>query len=279
MVIFRGSTDLPLPEVLCSPKLRPFSKLETQSCSKGRLDMDHATKTTLKQKQLMAIWCFKCTNDSRRSFTLRTWLVQSAFSSSFQRASACSGGKNQFRLGQTWMKTRQRTMQNSWFLYVLSMSSGHLIAVVFLDFLPSQPECQVGPRNEPASNMSNLSQVSLNILQSVGVCLQPIKSRCLQTKQPKFKQTNHCRTSRHLSRYLWYLWYLWYLYLSHLHHLGSWRCLLFEIWRNYAHDPHGSPHSRGPRRIVASYEWCSNWTLFWGSWGVIFSDSKIFVDL
>lgn len=185
----KGSTDLPC--------LRSSAR---QSCdlfqsSKGRLDMDFATKTTLKQKQLMAIWCFKCTNDSRQSFTLRTWLVQSAFSSSFQRASACSGGKNQFRLGQTWMKIRQRTMQNSWFYMFyqyLSMSSGHLIAVVFLDFLPSQPECQVGPRNEPASNMSNLSQVSLNILQSVGVCLQPIKSRCLQTKQPKFKQTHHC---------------------------------------------------------------------------------------
>jgi len=26
------------------------------------------------------------------------------------------------------------------------------------------------------------------------------------------------------------------------------RCLLFEIWGNYAHDPHGSPHSRGPHR-------------------------------
>ena len=55
-------------------------------------------------------------------------------------------------------------------LYVLSMSSGHLIAVVFLDFLPSQPECQVGPRNEPASNMSNLSQLALNIVHYLAKC-------------------------------------------------------------------------------------------------------------
>ena len=177
----------------------------------------------------MAIWCFKCTNDSRQSFTLRTWLVQSAFSSSFQRASACSGGKNQFRLGQTWMKIRQKTMQNSWFYMCYQCLQATL--------LPSYSwiSCQVS-QNVRLGQETNLlltcqtcpsfPLISCIILQSVGVCLQPIKSRCLQTKQPKFKQTHHCWTSWHLSRYLWYVWYvwyLWYLYLSHLHHLGSWQ--------------------------------------------------------
>ena len=32
------------------------------------------------------------------------------------------------------------------------------------------------------------------------------------------------------------------------HFTNSKTCLLFEIRRNYAHDPHGSPHSRGPHR-------------------------------
>ena len=114
-------------------------------------------------------------------------------------------------------------------LYVLSMSSGHLIAVIFLDFLPSQPECQVGPRNEPASNMSNLSQLSLNILHYLAKCW------CLSTahqipvppnKQPKFNKlitVEHRDIFQGICGMCGMLWYLWYLYLSHLHHLGSWQ--------------------------------------------------------
>ena len=112
----------------------------------------------------MAIWFFKCTNDSRQSFTLRTWLVQSAFSSSFQRASACSGGKNQFRLGQTWMKIRQKTMQNSWFYMCYQCLQATLLPSYSWISCQVSQNVRLGQETNLLLTCQNLSQLSLNIL-------------------------------------------------------------------------------------------------------------------